>query len=122
MEANLQDGRGEGVVHAPLCSPPPCGEGLGVGVVRVEHDRATPPPPPPPRPPPPPPPPPPRRRAPPVAPPHKGEVKKEIYAAMLATTCASRCSRCAGERRPLSVSENRASLPFSKAATTVWCT
>jgi len=49
--------------------------------------------------------------------PPQDEVRR--YAAMLATTCAKSCSRRAGERRRFNRSENVASLPFSKAATTV---
>ena len=110
---HLQDGRGEGVVARLARSPPPCpsktgvnapvGRGRGWGR-RIRKTRATP--------------------TPPFArsrrPSPQG--REESYAAMLATTCASSCSRCAGERRPFSPSENFSSLPFSNAATTVWCT
>ena len=104
MEADLQDGRGEGLSRIGGALPSPLRGGVGGP---AEDHRTTPTPPAS------------LRSA--VDPPHKGEGKKD-YAAMLATTCASSCSRRAGERRPFSVAENFSSAPFSNAATTLWCT
>src|SRR3954467_10446164 len=48
MEAGVQDGRGEGVATNSVRSPPPCGEGLGVGSFAgaLSLQRTSPPPPP----------------------------------------------------------------------------